>query len=86
MVKDRDVVYIELLKTTSLCTFVAQKVYIFWSPATVKSNTIFGKTTLMALEKYSLEIEENLVYLYFGLAWWATATTPPTPMPETEKI
>ena len=50
--------------------------YIFWSPATVKSNTIFGKTTLMALEKYSLEIEENFVYLCFGLAWWATATTP----------
>ena len=35
---------------------------------TVKSNTIFGKITLMALEKYSLEIEENLVYLCFGLA------------------
>ena len=27
----------------------------------VKSNTDFGKLTLMALEKYSLEIEENLV-------------------------
>ena len=34
----------------------------------VKSNTIFGKITLMALEKYSLEIEDNLVYLCFGLA------------------
>ena len=30
---------------------------------TVKSNTVFGKITLIALEKYSLEIEENLVYL-----------------------
>ena len=35
---------------------------------TVKSNTSFGKITLIALEKYSLEIEENLVYLCFGLA------------------
>ena len=32
---------------------------------TVKSNTVFGKITLMAPEKYSLEIEENLL---FGLA------------------
>ena len=35
---------------------------------TVKSNTIFGEITLMALAKYSLEIEENLVCLCFGLA------------------
>ena len=35
---------------------------------TVKSNTVFGKISLMALEKYSLGIEENLVYVCFGLA------------------
>ena len=35
---------------------------------TVKSNTIFSKITLMTLEKYSLEIEENLVYFCFGPA------------------
>ena len=38
------------------------------SLSTVKSNTVFGKITLVALEKYSVEIEENLVYLCFGLA------------------
>ena len=32
---------------------------LFDSLPTVKSNTIFGKMTLMALEKYSLEIEQQ---------------------------
>ena len=69
-------VHIALLKTTSLCTFVANKshrsteaaFYISDSLPTVKSNTVFGKITLIALEKYSLEIEEKLVYVCFGLA------------------
>ena len=53
----------------------------------------------MALEKYSLEIEKNLVYLCFSLAWWAYAIDPTVqqvrstrdeqqqqhPMPESEK-
>ena len=74
MVKDADVVYIALLKTTSLCTFVANKsdrgsIFTFSdSLPAIKSNTSYGKKTLMVLEKYSLEIEENLVYLCFGLA------------------
>ena len=77
MVKGTDVVYIALLKTTSLCTFVANKnhrihrgsIFTFSdSLPAVKSNTGFGKITLMAFEKYSLEIEGNLVYLCFGLA------------------
>ena len=38
-------------------------------------NPLMVKDTDVALEKYSLEIEENLVYLCFGLTWWATATT-----------
>ena len=77
MVKDTDVVYIALLKTT-LCRFVANKshrsihrgnIFTFSdSLPIVKSNTIFGKITLMALEKYSLEIEETLVHLCFVLA------------------
>ena len=76
MVKDTDVVYIALLKTTSLHTFVADKryrstktVFLTFSDSlpTVKSNMDFGEITLMALGKYSLEIEENLVYLCFGL-------------------
>ena len=65
MVKDTDLVYITLLKTTSLCTFVANKSHRYTEASsdslpTVKSNTIFGNITLMALEKYSLEIEKNL--------------------------
>ena len=76
MVKDTDVVYIVLLKTTSLCNFVANKsqihrgtIFTFSdSLPAVKSNTVFCKITLMAVEKYSLEVEENLVYLCFGLA------------------
>ena len=35
---------------------------------TVKSNTTFGKISLIGFEKYYLEIDENLVYLCFGLA------------------
>ena len=68
-------VYLALSKTTYLCKFVANKVidptrqyfYISDSLPAVKSNIDFGKITLMALEKYSLEIKENLVYLCFGL-------------------
>ena len=48
----------------------------FDSLPSVNSNTVFGKITLMVLEKYSLEIEENLVHFCFGLAWWAAARTP----------
>ena len=73
MVKDTDVIYIALLKTTSSCAFVANKshrsteaVLLHFLPE-VKLNTDFGKITLMALENYSLEIEENLVFLCFGL-------------------
>ena len=76
MVKDTNVIHIALLKTTSLCTFVAKKSKIHRGSIftlsdnlpTVKSNTVFGEITLMALEKYSLKTEENLVYLCFGLA------------------
>ena len=68
MVKDTDVVYIALLKTTSLYILFANKShrpprqYFTFSDSrpTAKSNTIFDKITLMALEKYSLEIDENL--------------------------
>ena len=74
MAKDTDVVYIALLKTTFLCTFVVKEkseihrgsIFTFSdSLPTVKS---IGKITLMVLEKYCLEILENLVYFCFGLA------------------
>ena len=69
MVKNTDVVYLALLKATSLCTFAASSIFTFSDrlPA-VKSNTVFSKITVMVLEKYSLEIEETLVYLCFGIA------------------
>ena len=38
----------------------------------------------MALEKYSLQIEENLVYLCFYL--WRDEQQQQHPMPETENI
>ena len=77
-----------VLKTTSLCTFVANKsqihrgnIFAFSdSLPTVKSNTVFGKINTMALEKYSLEIEENV-----DLAW-RDEQQHQHPMPETEKI
>ena len=77
MVKDTDVVYIALLKTTSLCTFAANKshrsteiVFSHFLIVCLQYNQIqfFCKITLIALEKYFLEIEEQLVYLCFGLA------------------
>ena len=75
MVKDTDVIYVALLKTSSLYTFVENKshrsteaIFLSFSDClpTEKSPKI-SKITLMALEKSSLEIEENLVYLCFGL-------------------
>ena len=59
MIKVTDVVYIAL--RGSIFTFSD-------SLPAAKSNTGFGKITLMALEESSFEIEENLVYLCFGLA------------------
>ena len=76
MVKDTDVVYIALLKTTSLCTFVVNKTHrstrqyfyiFFYRLPAVKSNTMFGKMILMALDKYSLEMEKN--WFTSVLAW-----------------
>ena len=49
--------------------YLLDNIYTFSdSLPTVKSNTDFSEINFMAFEKYSLEIEENLVYICFGLA------------------
>ena len=64
MVEDTDVVYIALLKTTSLCIFVAKShrsseaLFFTFSDSlpAVKSNTVFGKITLIGLPFKSKKI------------------------------
>ena len=89
MAQDKNVVYIGLLKITSLCIFVVNKshrsteeVFLHFSDSLppAKSNTVFGKITLMALEKYSLETEEHLVLPL------CNEQQQQYPMPESEKV
>ena len=48
------------LLQTKIIDSLRQYFYVFWESTYSKSNTIFGKITLMALERYCHEIEENL--------------------------
>ena len=60
MVKDTDVIYIRPCIPLFQIEVIDPRgsiLTIFDSLSTVNSDTIFGKMTLMALEKYFLEIE-----------------------------
>ena len=77
MIKDKHVVYIYCIFEDHILVHLHCKqklqinrgtIFTFSdSLPTLNSNTIFGKITLLALEKYFLEIEENLDIPRFAL-------------------